>query len=197
MKKVFFIIIAVAGMIFSCNKTFAQLIALSENDSLLTGYFNMNLSKDEEKEYLKSVNDYLRQYLEEIKKGDKGKYNSLLQELYFNNLSYHPFLEGMEKKDMERSKKISELSVITEALALRYKSAGGSDKSKIKSELRQKLSELFDQKEAAKKAEVESLEKRLKELKEKLSQRSGNRDKIIDERLSEILGEKKYLNWDD
>ena len=197
MKKIFLITIVIVGTLFSAEKSFAQLVMLSEGDSLFSGYFGANLSKEEEREYLKSVNDYLRQYLEEIKKGDKNKYNSLLQELYFNNLSSHPFLDGMGKKDSDRSKKISELTVVTEALAMRCKSSGNYDKSKTKAELRQKLTELFDLREAEKKAEVESLEKRLKELKEKLAQRTGSRDKIIDERLAELLGEKKYLGWDD
>ena len=58
------------------------------------------------------------------------------------------------------------------------------------------LNTLFDLKEEEKRMQVKLLENELKELKQKLSVRAKNKNKIIELRFSELTNTGEYLEWD-
>lgn len=72
-------------------------------------------------------------------------------------------------------------------LADRLRSAGNEqERSRLSRELKEMVSDLFDQKEAAQRSRIVQLEKQMERLKERLAQRRKNRDRIIEERLKEL-----------
>ena len=153
-------------------------------------------NKQVENQYLKSLNKALKKKLFNIKKYDRKAYERLLRRSHFNSMDF-PFFNSFNQKGRELKNKISALEIETTLLALKYKNDSTVDKSKIKEKLRNKLNELFDLKEQTKKQDVERLEKRLKSLKHSLSVRSKNKDKIVNRRLNQLIGEDKYLDWNE
>ncbi len=152
--------------------------------------------KNTEHQYLQSLNNILRLQLKKIKRFDKKAYERLLQKTYFNTMDI-PFFNKFDKKRMESRKEISSLEIETTSLALTYKNDASADKSKIKKELTEKLNELFTLKEKNKQQDVARLEKKLKDLKRSLAIRNQRKDEIIERRLNELIGDEKYLEWNE
>ena len=80
-------------------------------------------------------------------------------------------------------------------LAEKYKGADAKSKETIKKELVSTLNELFDLKEADKIREIARLENELKKLKDMIDSRNKNRERIIDKRFNEMMGQPEYLEW--
>jgi hypothetical protein len=156
--------------------------------------FKFELSPSQEKELLKDIMPKLKKELEGIKKLNKMKYFTLLQDLHFRNLDI-PFFGKRNKEAIERSRKIGELEVETESLGLKYQNADKPDKSTIKTDLKNKLNELFELRESNRKEEVGQLENRLSELKKTLQERRENKEEIVKKRMLELLGESKNIEW--
>lgn len=154
------------------------------------------LSPAEEQEYLKNINSELKLKLKEIKESNKERYADLLRELHWKNMEHSFMHMGKEKEMMKNEKQIVEYEILTESLALEYKSATSSGKTNIKKELQKNLSNLFDLKEMQRETEVKLLEDQIKKLKEKIATRKNNKDIIIRRRTEELLGEDKYLEWE-
>ncbi len=154
------------------------------------------LSPTEEQEYLKNIDSELKLKLKEIKKNDKEKYADLLRELHWKNMEHSFMHMGREKDMMKNEKQIVKYEILTESLAIEYKSAASSEKTKIKTELQKNLSNLFDLKEMQRETEVKLLEEEIKKLKEKIATRKNSKDIIVRRRTEELLGEGKYLEWE-
>ena len=153
------------------------------------------LSEEDEKELLKNLNTVLKEELKVIKNFNKQKYFDLLRESQFKNIKI-PFIAKHEKIMHEREKKIFELEVKTQSLAAKYETANQADKSKIKKELKNELSKLFDEKEERRKQEIKVLENELKDLQNSLAARQKNKLVIIERRMQELLDEDQYLDWE-
>lgn len=155
----------------------------------------LNLSQEDENEYLKNIPSKLKEHLKIIKEQDKNRYYDLLRDYYFRNMRY-PMMRKIEKEMVATEKEMLEYEIIVESLATKYKRATGTDKSKIKSDLEKNLTYLFDLKEKQREYEVRELESRLDELKKKMAVRKSNRSTIIKRRLEELLGVDEYLEWE-
>ena len=193
----------------SSNFLFAQVTAYKN----LSGNFQDfavvapqgEMTKEQEEKLLKNFSNDSRSKLEEIKNMNKNKYYELLRsnsmfgltggDIYYGNNTIIGKELNWIKESNENYKKQKALEIDTELLALKYKNADSSEKSKIKNDLTSKLSELFDMKEAKKQDEVKQLEKRLQDLKESLQVRKENKDKIVQYRMQAMLGESNYLRW--
>ncbi|MAT57425.1 MAG: hypothetical protein K8F60_00030 [Melioribacteraceae bacterium] len=156
------------------------------------------MDEKDESTALKNFSDKEIKLLKEIKEADKMKYYELLnrKRFRFSFVDFPGSEKLINKKENEREDKIIGLEIETEALSIQYKNASDNQKDKIKSDLKSKLNVLFDLKEEDKKREVESLEKKLKELKTSLEARKKNKDEIVNRRVRELTGESKYLRWD-
>ena len=161
------------------------------------------MSKEEEQKLLSKLSPEMKSKFEEIKKLNKDKYYQLLRQTNFYGLwsvseDAPVAISGNFFNSSERSeqyKKQKELEINVELLALKYKNANSSEQSKIKSDLSNTLSQLFEMREAQKQEEVKQLEKRLQDLKESLQMRKQNKEEIVNRRIQELLGNSKYLRW--
>lgn len=152
----------------------------------------MKLSPEKEQEILKNLMPKIRKELEAIKKNNKLRYNQLLWDSHFRNFDF-PF--GPNKEARERSKKITDLDIETESLGMKYQDADKAGRENIKTELKQKLGELFELRENNRQEEVKDLEERLSELKKTLQERRENKDEIIQKRLKDLTGESRNIDW--
>jgi len=194
MKKIILLIILLAAVSVKMNaqKVFT-VPAVPNFDGDLKVFLQM--SEEEEKEYLKSLTPNLRADLEEIKKLNKERYYDLLRDAHFSRFDF-PFIDKGEKERFDVDRKITEYNISSELLGLRYQKANESEKAKLKSELIKKISELFELKEQQRKMEVSQLQKELEELKKSLEVRKNNKDAIVLKRFNELTGVGDYLDWD-
>lgn len=153
------------------------------------------IDKETEKELMKNMKEGLKQAMKVLKSVNKEKYYEFLRESQFKNIKI-PFFTKKDKIVHERDQRIFELEVKTEALAAKYDKATEVEKKRIRMELKEKLSELFEEKEKRRKNEVEELQNELSELKKSLEIRKKNKMKIIERKLQELLNEDDYLDWE-
>ena len=138
-----------------------------------------------------SKNDpQLASKLGEIKKNFPQKYKQIIR--ISSNLFdlSHDDDEGVEKDIV----KGIALEIDTRELALNYAKAQGSEKEKIKSDIKAKLNELFDIRTKIQELRIKKLESRIKELKADIEKRKQNKSKIVEERLNDLCQDRS-LKW--
>lgn len=96
--------------------------------------------------------------------------------------------ENDEKLEADAVRAIS-LEYETKKLSRKYEKAADADKAAIKAELKAKLAELFDLRLKGQQFRVQRMEKELARLKKDIETRKANKDKIVQERLSQMTGE--------
>ena len=101
---------------------------------------------------------------------------------------------GVEQEEYERMLKRYKMETQVRMLAEKYKRADERQKGKYKTELRAVLDKLFDLREVDRMKEVERLEGRLEELQQSLKNRKENKEKIIDRRIDQLIGNDD-LEW--
>ena len=112
----------------------------------------------------------LQQYLEGIHRKDKVLFNQLVNE------------REKERETIEMARRIRAMEE-------------GPEREKLTADLREKLSEIFDLKQANRQEEVKALEERLTDLTAKLDERERLREDIISRRLRQLLNLQDELNW--
>ncbi|OGU57742.1 MAG: hypothetical protein A2V66_17320 [Ignavibacteria bacterium RBG_13_36_8] len=164
-------------------------------DEPIISHFDLEITKEREEAYLKNVDEKLKADLLKIKKADKEKYFKLLMEagMHYGDLMY---ASEREKEMVQSSRKISNLEVETQIIAFKYNKAAASDKQKLRTELKNKLDDLFELREKDRKTQIIRLENELDELKASLEVRRKNKEAVINKRLQELLHEDKYLDWE-
>ncbi len=144
--------------------------------------------------YLPGLDKKVYVELDKIKELNPEKYHKILRELKFKRWDlprFHEFNEQQSKRNQE----ITELEVLTEVLGAKYEEETAAKKKEIKAELKEKLQRLFELKEKERESEVAELEKKIDELKKSMKTRKANKEKIINRRLEELIGEDEYLEW--
>ena len=97
------------------------------------------------------------------------------------------FEQIMKERQMENE--IKELSLQCR------KSQNNDEKEEIKKDIKTRLEKLFDLREAQRENEIKRMEQELNKLKEKMKTRKTNRDKIIERRQKELIGEEDDMGW--
>jgi hypothetical protein len=108
--------------------------------------------------------------LEKFKQEDPARYNNLKKQLQLERDCRKLAQEFRKSKDAAR-------------------------KSQIKADLKNNLTELFNLREAERAGKVTELAQELAQLKEMLAFREKNKDRIIEKRLNEMIGENEILEW--
>ena len=85
------------------------------------------------------------------------------------------------KEDMELERQTRDQSQ-------EYHHADKDDKAKIKEKLAELVDKHFEVRQKLRSLEVKRLEENLKQLREKVEQRSKNRKSIVEKRLAELVG---------
>ncbi|MEF3279826.1 MAG: hypothetical protein K6357_02515 [Elusimicrobiota bacterium] len=142
-------------------------------------------------EIIKKNDPEFAKKLEQLKKDDPFKYRQVIK-ISFNLINFERNAEDKTiEKDIVRG--IS-LEYDVRELALKYEKASVSDKDRIKTEIKSKLNELFDIRTKAHELKIKRLEAEVSELKSTITKRKANKDKIVEQRLNQIIGGKE-LNW--
>jgi hypothetical protein len=103
------------------------------------------------------------------------------------------YLQGLQERDQglfsqlarERSMDLDVRDLVREIRS----TTDVSDRKELTEQLRTRLEEIFELKQANRRAEIEDMETRLKKLQSHVAQRQKQRDLIIEQRINELLGE--------
>ena len=158
----------------------------------------MELSEEELAKLMKfyqQIDPDIKIKLSRLRETEPFRYQMEIERLYREQ----EYLSRLEKEVPERYKAAIEmrrLSAGTEKMAELYKkTARESERSKIETELRNTLSQLFDLKEKEKKLEIERIRDRLGKLEQEMKERHKNREIIINNRLNELTGKGSLFEW--
>jgi len=111
-------------------------------------------------------------------------------------VEFESYLEGIQQSDASLyNQLIQEHSLEAETLRLAMEARAASDERQrdlIIGTLRQKLEEAFELKQQNREQEIQQLTEKLSELRQRIKERSDARDRIIEARLKELLGESSW-----
>lgn len=132
------------------------------------------LRREEPREFEEMVDDIARfmQELREVQQEDPAEAELMLQ---------------LEVKEME-----------SEIIARQFHETKNQDqKAKLREQLGGRLNQLFELKQHAQEKELHYLEREMMELRERLERRAQNRDRIIERRMKDLLGdgEDDWMDW--
>lgn len=109
------------------------------------------------------------------------------------------YLEGIQRKDRELYERlVDEREMESESIRLSREiraTENEQERAERTTELRAKLDEIFELKQANRRREIEQFENRLNDLQKKLQERERLREQIIDGRLRQLLDQDDVTNW--
>lgn len=104
-------------------------------------------------------------------------------------------IKERDPRGFERTREMRRLEGESLALGERARQAPPDERERIVKELGQVLQKLFDVREENRAREVSELKRRVEALEKELSNRKANKDRIVEQRRRELLGEKGELDW--
>jgi len=155
----------------------------------------MPMLDEETEKLLKELDPERLERLNHLREVDPPAYMRLLEETQRERIK----LRELKERDPQRYEQvIQERKMETEikGLAGQYrKSQDNSEKEELKKQIKTKMEKLFDLREAQREIEIKRLEEQLTKLREKMKVRKANRDKIIERRQRELIGEDDDMGW--
>jgi hypothetical protein len=132
---------------------------------------------------------------EEIKTKSPKDYARFISECYMQMQRDREMAEK-NPEEYERMAKTRKLESECFQLAEQYRNAKDEAAKKgLKDQMTQKLSDLFDAREAERAQKIKRQEEELKRLKDELEKRKVNKQGIVEKRLQEMTGEQGDLGW--
>lgn len=127
--------------------------------------------------------------------GNKDAYKGMIFEA-FNRAQMLKKLKEVDPKAYDLEVKLQAAEDKSRSLGDKIRTAKDNDtKEDTKRELRTVLAELFDLREQRQQRDIENLQKEIQKLNDRLKSRRASKDKIVDKRLSEMVGEAENLDW--
>lgn len=143
-----------------------------------------------------------------LKETDPDRHERVLQLKESNPLMYRQIMNGFARQfrnlkrikadDPETYERILQerrMDRDCRDLAEAYKSAEPDEQKRIENQLKDKLNILFDLRQKNRELEIQKLEARLQELKEKNRLRMASKQEIVENRFQELLGKSSGLEW--
>ncbi len=157
------------------------------------------IESEMERAVLKYVRTRYPDHLEKFKRmklADPGQYEKEIKEIWQRTEELkilqkeHPELYGLEIRQEKLEDK-------THLLARTYQTAKNEkEKGEIRRQLEKVVSEQFDAREEIKEYEVKQMEAELQEVKGKLRKRKANKNKIVEQRVNQLLNTSAGMGWE-
>jgi hypothetical protein len=152
------------------------------------------LDKETEK-LLKELDPERLERMNHLREVDPQMYMKLFEETQRERMK----LRELKEHDPQRYEQVIQerkMESEIEGLAMQCrKSQNNDEKEGLKKQIKSQLEKLFDLREAQRETEIKRLEEQLTKLKEKMKTRKANRDKIIERRQKELVGEDDDMGW--
>jgi hypothetical protein len=90
---------------------------------------------------------------------------------------------------------IMKMEMESQRLAQQARRAEGAERTRLEQELEDKLTEIFDRKQALREERIERLRESMNDALEEHNNRNQARSEIVDRRLRELLGQRDKYDW--
>jgi hypothetical protein len=107
----------------------------------------------------------------------------------------HAEMKERDPKAFERLQEMRRMERHSLDLGDRARRAAGEDKDRAVKELTEVLKKLFDLREETRVQELAELKRRVEALEKAIEGRKANKDKIVEKRRKELLGERLDDEW--
>jgi hypothetical protein len=104
-------------------------------------------------------------------------------------------LKDRDPKAWERMQELRTMERRSFDLADRARSAAAADRERLQVELKELLGKLFDAREEQRGRELGEMKRRVAEIEKNLAERKANREKIVEKRRRELMGETLGEEW--
>ena len=167
-------------------------------EELFHMFLNKDITPEQEKEILEMIKKENPAEVEELmllKKERPIEFKKILIQRQ-HELEWLEQLKETYPERYEQKKKGHSLERQSHQLAEKFRASNDEkEKAKIKNDLSDVLSELFDIREKDREEEMKQLNEKLEHLKSVLAERKKKKKEIVDRRLQELIGEKDVLIW--
>jgi hypothetical protein len=107
-------------------------------------------------------------------------------------------LATLEKSDPEMYKLVKadmDLERQSRELAMQYRRASSDERAKLKDKIKELVAKHFDVRQERRALELKRLETQLQKLRENIERRKQARDKLVDQRVSELVGREEEIEF--
>ncbi|HEX7899772.1 MAG TPA: hypothetical protein VF950_18530 [Planctomycetota bacterium] len=104
-------------------------------------------------------------------------------------------LKSRDPKAFEKAQELRRLERESQEIAERARAATPADREVAAKKLRETLDRLFDLREEQKARELDELKRRVGEIEKQLDARKASKERIVDRRKREMLGERLQDDW--
>ncbi len=104
-------------------------------------------------------------------------------------------LKQRDPKALEKMQELRHLERESMTQAEQARSAAPEDREAASKKLKETLSKLFDLREESRQRELTELKRRVEALEKALGERKSGKDRIVERRRRELLGEKSEDDW--
>ena len=99
------------------------------------------------------------------------------------------------RMEVEHRRELAELERESRRLAREARRVEGDERRELESKLRSHLEEVFDKKMEIRQERLRRLEEEVASLRKQYDERASARQRMIDDRLRDLLGEDNSLEW--
>jgi len=146
-------------------------------------------------EFLERLDPEVAVWFRQMKLTSPMRYRRMLNAVAFRIAMMEREAAG-DTTALVRERAVMRLQMRVESLSQQYRRAGDDDsRDAIRAEMRGALDELFDLREAEKRAHLERMARELERLRAVIAERRENKDEIVERRLLELTGERETLEW--
>jgi len=150
---------------------------------------------DEVRAWLKENEpDTYRRLMEAQESGRRPDVNRMLSEAE-PRMRQMSEMKERDPKGFERMKEMRRLEVECVDLSEKARRASVEDRERAVKQLAESLGKLFDLREENRMRDVVELKRRVEALEKELANRKANREKIVEQRKRDMLGEKGEFDW--
>ncbi len=130
----------------------------------------------------------LHNKLVEVRRIDQEQFTQMVGRVARGPFRYIIWLQEHNPERAEQAKACFRIDMKIRDLAARYQSASSAgDREQLKSTLREAVADRFDQRLTHDEQQIRDFEQRITEMKTRLEERRGDRDRIIEEDLDRVL----------
>jgi hypothetical protein len=154
-----------------------------------------NIDVNKIKEFLKDADPKLLEHLQTMKEDNPEEHSRIITRVWHEM----KMLERLKKENpelYELTMQSRRLDIRVRMIADEYRKAEDSkQKETLKKELKSTLTQLFDTKMGMREKELKQLEEKAKKQREKIDKQKKDKDRLVEERLSTITGERDDMDW--
>ena len=161
-------------------------------------FFGEPVTEEQEQlalEFVRATHPNGEQWLTRMKQRSPDRYNMIIRGILFRRAQLNE-LRTVDSLAYNREIRIMQIGGQIRTQKQAYRRASDDEtRNSVRTQVDSLLSELFDLREAEKRAEIEHMAREVERLRQVVEQRHNNKADIVRRKLEETLGERDDMEW--